>query len=333
MNIGAILTLATGQNESEGRDSGASGKKHSGSRALGTIEVLGASILERTTRKLEQLGSLPPRILTESNGPSQILPSRSARSTAFIEDWEEAVAELVQGGAEVLVLGRVGAYTDIDYSALLQYHFNNNSALTQAYAGAESLDVAVVNTAVLRRANGGGYRSALSAAISKQKRFNYSGYLNRLSNMQDVHTLMQDGLQQRCGLKPLGREISEGVWLGDNAEIDPTALISSPVYIGSRSQIGAGCTIAGASSIERNCHIDCGTTVRGSLVLPQTYVGLGLDLSRAIAGNEILFHVDRNVEVNIGDARLIGRTNKSWPFLSSIASFLQTRGASGLSSS
>ena len=320
MNIGAILTLASGQNESEARDSNAS--KQFGSRSLGTIDVLGASLLQRTRHKLEQLGSLPPRVLTESNGSSQFLPPRSTRATRFVEEWEQAVAEFVQGGAEILILGRVSAYTDINYRALLKYHVNNKSVLTQAYSGAESIDIAVVSTKLLRNGNGNGYRSTLSAAIPQQTKFSYSGYLNRLRNMQDVHTLMQDALHQRCGLQPVGREFSQGVWLGDGAELDAAALMSHPVYIGARSRIEAGCAITSASSIERDCHIDCGTTVRDSLVLPQTYIGLGLDLSRAIAAPEVLFHIDRNIEINIRDARLIGKTTRSFPFLSSMGSFI-----------
>ena len=322
MNIGAILTLASGQNESEARDSNASGSKQFGSRSLGTIDVLGASLLQRTRHKLEQLGSLPPRVLTESNGSSQFLPPRSTRSTRFVEEWEQAVAEFVQGGAEILILGRVSAYTDINYRALLKYHVNNKSVLTQAYSGAESIDIAVVSTKLLRNGNGNGYRSTLSAAIPQQTKFSYSGYLNRLRNMQDVHTLMQDALHQRCGLQPVGREFSQGVWLGDGAELDAAALMSHPVYIGARSRIEAGCTITSASSIERDCHIDCGTTVRDSLVLPQTYIGLGLDVNRAVAAPEVLFHIDRNIEINIRDARLIGKTTRSLPFLSSMGSFI-----------
>jgi carbonic anhydrase/acetyltransferase-like protein (isoleucine patch superfamily) len=323
VNIGAILTLASGQNESEASDS--SGSKQFGWRSLGTIDVLGASLLQRTQRKLEHLGSLSPRVLTESNGPSQFLPSRSSRSTAFVEEWERAVAELVHGGADILILGRISAYTDIDYTELLQYHAASESLLTQAYAGKESLDVAVVSAKLLRTANGAGYRSTLSSAIPQQKRFCYSGYVNWLRNVQDLHTLMQDALYQRCGLQPVGREVSPGVWLGESAVLDPTVLMSYPVYIGARSRVGSGCRVASASSIERDCHIDCGTTVRDSLVLPQTYIGLGLELSRAVAGPKVLFHVDRNVEVNIRDARLIGRTSRSLPFLSSMASLITDR--------
>ena len=64
------------------------------------------------------------------------------------------------------------------------------------------------------------------------------------------------------------------------------------------------------SSIERDCEIDGGTVIDNSFVLRGTYVGMALDVKNSIVGNERIFSLDRNVEVNVSDARLIGRNTK-----------------------
>lgn len=322
MRIGAILTLASGQSETDAADAEARRQRGERTNSLVKMDVLGASVLQRTLEKLHSLDALPVRVLTESNGTSQFLPPRSARSTAFVEAWEKAVGDLVEGGVDVLFLGRLGSHTDLDFTEILQFHKETQSALTQVYSSDGSLDMALVSARLMRDGHAGGYRRALSTLIQREKRFLYSGYVNPLRSVHDLHRLMQDGLNGVCQLRPVGREMSPGVWLAAGAQVDSTVRLAGPVFIGERARISAGCTVAGSSSIERDCAVDCGTTVRGSLVLQGTYVGLALDLNRVVAGDDALFHIDRNVEIGIHDARLIGSSVKSLPFLSGLASFL-----------
>lgn len=322
MRIGAILTLASGQGESDARDTEASRQRVDRTKPLVKLDVLGASVLQRTLEKLRFVDALPVRVLTESKGTSQFLPVRSARSTAFVEAWEKAVAELVEGGVDVLFLGRLGAYTDLDFAEILQFHNETESALTQVYSSDGSLDMALVNARLMRDGHAGGYRRTLSTLIQREKRFLYSGYVNPLRSLRDLHQLMRDGLNGVCELRPGGREMSPGVWFAEGAQVDSTATLAGPAYVGEGARVSAGCIIAGPSSIERDCAVDCGTTVRGSLVLQGTYVGLALDLNRVVAGDDVLFHIDRNIEIGIHDARLIGSSIKSVPFLSGLASFL-----------
>src|SRR5206468_3475809 len=124
----------------------------------------------------------------------------------------------INGGAEVLVLVRIGVCSDVDYSELLGFHASTGSPLTQVYDADGSLDIAVVDATLLR--NTDLMRRALSHLIPRQKRFPYAGYVNRLSTPQDLHRLMQDGLHGRCALRPVGTEIQPGVWCGDDVELD-----------------------------------------------------------------------------------------------------------------
>jgi len=57
--------------------------------------------------------------------------------------------------------------------------------------------------------------------------------------------------------------------------------------------------------------VDFGTVIDGSCILPRTYVGMGLSVANAIAGNGKVYHLGRDVEVGIADQRLIGDAFRS----------------------
>ncbi len=153
----------------------------------------------------------------------------------------------------------------------------------------------------------GPYRKIIATLIPEQHRFFYRGYVNQLNKAQDYRRLVEDGLYGRCGLRPVGKEVASGVWHGSGAQVEPSARISAPAFIGAGSRIGECCVVSGASTIERDCEIDCGTLVDQSCILQGTYVGVALDVLRSIVDDQTLFHLERNVEIGFADPRLIGR--------------------------
>jgi hypothetical protein len=320
VQIAAILTVAAEQSPRHafsliGRNT------QETSRSFAKAEILGASLLERTLRKLESLGTLPPKVLSGGNVSDHVLPTRSTRTGSFIESWEKAVSGYVNAGVESILLVRVGTYTDIDYLDFLRFHRETGSPLSHAYSGEVSLDIAVVDATLLRNTDDL-FRRVLSHLIPQQKRFRYEGYVNRLRNREELHRLMRDGLQGQCLVSPVGTEIRPGVWCGDGAEIDHTASIEGPAFIGAHAKIGAGCRISGVSSIERDCQVDCGTVIDSSLVLTGTYIGVALDVRRSVVAKAKLFSLDRNIEVSVSDARLIGKNKRAVAPLAALAALL-----------
>jgi hypothetical protein len=325
VQIAAILTVAAEESPRHVFSmAGKSGRESSHSFA--TAEILGASLLDRTLAKVHELETLPPTILSGRNVADQVLPSRSTRSGRFIDSWEKALCDYVNAGVEMLLLIRVGAYSDVDYSELLQFHAESHSPLTQVYASDGSLDIAIVDATLLRN-NDDLMRRALSNLIPKQTRFEYRGYVNRLRRRHDLHRLMQDGLGGRCRLRPMGVEVRPSVWCADDVELDPTVAVNGAVFIGAGSRLATGCSITGPSSIESQCQIDCGTVIDNSLVLQGTYVGMALDVRRSVVSRETIFNLDRNVEVSVSDARLIGRNTKPVAVLAALTSFLRSEEA------
>ncbi len=311
MQIGAILTVAGEQQAgAEFAEPPRKYKRQDEARFLGgssrvLVDVLGQNLLTRAVGKLQDFVTAAPTVIPEGTSPGPVLPARSAKTTAFITAWEGAVAKYVQQGAGLLLLLRVSSYSDLEYNELLQFHLERRAELTQVYAPDGSLDVALVDTTLLRDTDGA-YRRTMSSLIPQQERFFYRGYVNRLNRPQEFRKLVEDGFNGQCGLRPLGTEVGPSIWQGPGAQVDSSAVIAGPVFIGAGTRIAACCTISGASTIERNCEVDCGTTVEQSCILQGAYLGVGLDVRRSIVTSKRLFHLDRNVEVKISDRRLIG---------------------------
>jgi carbonic anhydrase/acetyltransferase-like protein (isoleucine patch superfamily) len=286
------------------------------------VDLLGQSLLERAITKLREFGVVKPCVISEGMGSNQVLPSRSANTSGFIAAWESAVASRMQHGVDLLLLIRMSTYTDLKYSELLQVHLDRQSALTQVYGADGPLDIALVDASFLRDA-GSAYRKALSGLVAQEQRFLYGGYVNRLNTPQDFRTLVEDGLRGNCGLYPVGIEVQPQVWHGHGAEVDGSAVVGAPAFVGARSHVAASCTLTGVSAIERGCKIDYGTMIDQSCILQDSYIGMGLDVRRSIVIDKTVFHLERNVEVSIGDRRLIGvNSGKPLPSLPKTAPFV-----------
>lgn len=312
MHIGAIVSLAE-ERQKEERSFGRNYSRSSflAGSARGGLEILGRSLLDRTIDRLRELPSVSVRVIPEPPTSTSLLPARSAKPSSFITAWEDAIAQHLQNGADHLLLLRVGSYSDLDFEELLNYHRERDSPLTQAYGTGGALDLAVVDAQCLRSAESP-FRKALSALIPEQERYYYEGYANPLKQPQDFRKLVEDGLQGKCDLRPHGNEVARGIWVGAGAELHRSVTVEGPAFIGAGSRIAENCTITGSSSIERDCEIDCGTTVHQSCVLQGVYVGIGLNLHRTVVGPKKLFHLDRNVALDIDDDRLIGAANVSF---------------------
>lgn len=319
MRIAAIVTVSDERQRTVPAHKRKPTGKNQPSSFYQAFDILGENLLTRTLDRLEKVATIPPIVLAEDAKPNAWVLPRLGRAGAYVTAWEKAVAQQIERGAEVLLFSRLNAYTDLDYEQLLEFHHQTRSPFTQVYALDDLLDVALVNVSSLG-VDSKVYRKALGMPIPGQRQFLYRGYVNRLRRPQDYYKLVEDGLCGCCGLKPRGSEVEPGIWYGADAEVDPSATIVAPAFIGADSHIAACSTVSGAS-IESNCQIDCGTAVRNSWVLENTYIGLALEVRRAVVSNQTLFHLDRDVELSIPDGRLIGVNSKSIPLLANLESF------------
>lgn len=310
MRVGAIVTVPGRTPEKELGSQDRTGPQYPcqalGDDALACQEILGETLLQRTLNALGDAGIHQQTVLVEESGLESLFPSRLGTIAKFFSAWEASVEQQLDEGAEILFLIRLGAYLDLDFARVLEFHRQSSGVLTQVYDHKKAFDVAVVSTSHLRGDNGS-YRGRLSALIPYHKRYSFTGYTNPLREPRDLRQLAHDALLGRNSIFPVGEEVTPDVWIGEGATVDPTARISGPAYIGARTRVKGSCLINGSTNIERDCEVDFGTTVSDSYVLPETYLGLGLNFVHSIVTANRLFHLDRNVGVEISDRNLLGK--------------------------
>jgi hypothetical protein len=76
--------------------------------------------------------------------------------------------------------------------------------------------------------------------------------------------------------------------------------------------------------VEHHAHVDCGTVVENSTVLPYCYIGAGLDLAHSVAGMRQIANLRRDVSIEVPDPKLLDliAATSGKNFLSSAAEFL-----------
>jgi len=320
--VGAIVTIAGGARCEE--HSGSLPRKrldryHSApQRLLGspavTWDVLGESIVDRTLDRLRIFGVDHASVISEDgfcrwSGSDLFIPP-SPPASGFWPVWDSVVSHYLNHGMETLLLVRLGPYVELDYSDFLRFHRESAAALTQANHALGAMDLIAVDAKQLRDTKDS-FRARLSAMIADRREYRFTGYLNALADPADFRRLVQDALHGQCGIRPVGNEVEPGIWLGDGARIERTANVLAPAYIGANSWVRSSCTISGASAVEKQCEVDCATSVYDCCILPGTYLGMGLNVSNAIVGAGKLFHLGREVELEMNDGRLIGSTSGS----------------------
>ena len=339
MYIGAILTIA-GSSAASGRLSQFPARSNSLllGKPVATWDLLGKSLLDRFIERLRVFGVDRVSVIFEDalNRPGQRGPvgAVSQAGSAFWNTWDSVVSEYLQHGMETLVLVRLGSYAELDLADVLRSYHHTGSDLLQVYRNQSPLDFVVVRASRLRD-GAGSYRNRLSSLLRQRRVYCMEGYFNPLVSPADFRRLISDAMLGRCSIRPVGREVEPGIWLGPGASLDRNAMLEPPVYLGAGSSVGPACKLLGLSSIERQCEIDAGTIVEQSCVLQGTYLGMGLHLQNTIAGNSKLFHLERGIEVEIQDSRLIGKpglhhnvTRAARSFMSSVLSTHAAQAAS-----
>jgi hypothetical protein len=333
--VGAIVTIV-GQarcEEESGKLSGKPPGSHQfapqlllGSPAV-TWDVLGRSVLDRTLDRLHIFGIDHVTVISEDGmcrwSQSGPFTDKLRNPGGFWPAWNGVVSRYLNHGMETLLLVRMGPYVEADISDFLRFHREVGTPLTQAHHSQGPLDLVAVDAKQLRNAEHS-FRASLSAMIGERQEYRFNGYVNALADPADFRRLVEDGLRGRCAIRPIGNEVTPGIWVGSGARIDRSAALLAPAYVGMNSCVRASCTISGASSVEKECEVDCATTVDSSCILPHTYLGMGLNLSNAITGAGRLFHLGRGVELQMNDNRLIRDTSNSRKFTGKALGFFST---------
>ena len=273
------------------------------------LEVAGKSPLQRTTERLRQLGiehcisvieAEDPQISQVKNGPS-IFASRDR----FWRAAENAFNDIIQDGAELVILVRLGSYAEIDFEKLVQFHLDHHCRVTQVSHQCQPIEVFCISAS--RRNDAASlFRSRLSKCRSECPLFDHAGYFNSLAGPYDLRQLAIDILTLKTETSPAGKQIRPGVWVEDGAVIEKGARVVAPAFIGAFARVRTHAVITRCSSVEHHAQVDCGTVIENSTVLPYACVGAGLDLAHSVVGLGSLANLRRDITIEISDPKLIG---------------------------
>jgi mannose-1-phosphate guanylyltransferase/phosphomannomutase len=96
--------------------------------------------------------------------------------------------------------------------------------------------------------------------------------------------------------------LRDGVWVGEGAEIDPSATIEAPVLIGDNCHIGPGARLGAYTVLGANVNVGEGAVLERSVVHDNCYIGDGAAARSAIVGRSC----ELRRGVNIGEGAVLG---------------------------
>jgi carbonic anhydrase/acetyltransferase-like protein (isoleucine patch superfamily) len=191
---------------------------------------------------------------------------------------------------------------------LLRFHCQSQNPVTEVHDSRGQLGISVFDQLALSATQKACESS--DSAGSDCALYAFRGYARRILSASERQELVGDGLTGACAMRPRGREVAEGVWVGQNVKLADSVKVVGPIYIGDRAVIRAGATIGPFASVERDSVVDCGTTVVRATVLPYTYLAPGLLIQHAIVDGEYLEDLGCGT---VADLRPAGLAKKMQP--------------------
>ncbi len=143
----------------------------------------------------------------------------------------------------------------------------------------------------------------------------------------DINAYMQanyDVLERKVKAGISGREISDGIWIGEDTFIDRNVRLEAPCVIGSGCHIRDGSVIGSYSVIDDNTVIAARSSIKRSVVWKNSDIGSDVQLRGSIICSRA--HLETRVSAfegsvigehsNIGERAIIRPGIKIWPFKS-----------------
>jgi mannose-1-phosphate guanylyltransferase/phosphomannomutase len=124
------------------------------------------------------------------------------------------------------------------------------------------------------------------------------GYWLDIGGLEQYRQANHDCLLGKVELDLPGEQMTEGVWVGEDARVDPQAELMAPVLIGHGCSIGAGARVGPLTVVGDNCVIEAGVQVEHSVVWSGAYLGHGARVKAATVCRNVV--AKRNVTINEG---------------------------------
>lgn len=112
-----------------------------------------------------------------------------------------------------------------------------------------------------------------------------SSYWRDVGNLKAYQQTHYDVLDGRVSIKIPYKEVRKYVWIGEGAQIDPTAEVGYPVVIGRNCRIEKNARVQEYSVLGDDCVIEEGATVKQSILWPGACVMQSTMLQRCVVGS------------------------------------------------
>jgi mannose-1-phosphate guanylyltransferase/phosphomannomutase len=112
------------------------------------------------------------------------------------------------------------------------------------------------------------------------------GYWCDVGNLAEYMRANNDILEGRAHVEPLGQQLGGGIWVGEGVEIAPDAQLYGAVFLGQGVKIKAGVIIHGPTSIHEYTVVDNYVHIDRSIIWRNCYIGEGSELRGAIIGRQ-----------------------------------------------
>ena len=134
------------------------------------------------------------------------------------------------------------------------------------------------------------------------------GYWEDIGTLEAYARAHQDILDKRVHAELPGFALSQGVWLGEGADVDPGAETRGPAIIGDYCSVQAGATLGEYTVLGRNVRVGTDAYLERAIVHDNAYLGPGVRLRGCIIGRSSELRRGARIEegVVIGDECFIG---------------------------
>lgn len=135
--------------------------------------------------------------------------------------------------------------------------------------------------------------------------------LHELDSLEDFHAACLAAARGALpGIRFGGREISAGIHAGRLAKVGDADVREGALYAAEQARIGRGAAIRGTVVVGRGALIDRGARLEDSVVMPDSYVGSGVELKHAIVAGGKLIRVDLGSTTEVTDDFLLTSLDK-----------------------
>ena len=125
------------------------------------------------------------------------------------------------------------------------------------------------------------------------------GYCREVDTFKDYFDVTRDILHGNVNGVPLGKEILDGIWIGEGVHLSKKANLLGPVIIGNHCKIEDHAQIIGPSVIGDNCCISKNSLVRESILWDNSTIAMGARIEYSVIGKKCTIPPEKRIQRSV----------------------------------